>query len=56
VELGIEVFIDDSLHNAEDIASIGIPVYLLDAPWNQGETGQLIKRVYSWKEIINNFL
>ncbi|MBX4181736.1 hypothetical protein KW807_02635 [Candidatus Parcubacteria bacterium] len=53
-ELGIEVFIDDALHNAEDIAAGGIPVYLLDNPWNQGETGPLIKRVHSWKEVLKD--
>ncbi len=52
-EPGIEVFIDEALHNAEDIAAVGIPVYLPDVPWNQGETGPLVKRVYSWKEIVD---
>ncbi|MFH1473227.1 MAG: hypothetical protein ABIF06_02345 [bacterium] len=52
--LKIEVFVDDALHNAEDVASIGIPVFLFDTPWNQGELKPLITRVYSWGEIINN--
>lgn len=50
--LGIEVFIDDALHNAENIALCGIPVFLLDSPWNQGPVEPPIRRVYSWYEIV----
>jgi len=46
-ELGIEIFIDDALHNAEDVSSLGIPVLLLDTPWNQGEVKSPIVRVFS---------
>ncbi len=53
-ELGIEVFIDDALHNAEDISSAGIPVFLLDSPWNQKSINSpLVTRVHSWDDIIN---
>jgi len=51
-ELNIEVYIDDAIHNAEDVASLGIPVLLLDAPWNQGDVALPIRRIYSWSEII----
>ena len=51
-ELGIEIFIDDSLYHANDISSIGTPVLLLNTPWNQGEVKPPITRVYSWKEIV----
>jgi uncharacterized HAD superfamily protein len=52
-ELGIEVFIDDALHNAEDISSAGIPVFLLDAPWNQKPINStLVTRVHSWDDIV----
>ena len=51
-ELGIEVFVDDALHNAEDIAQLGVPVFLLDTPWNQGEVKPPIARVHSWDEIM----
>ncbi len=54
--LGIEFFVDDSLHNVEDVASVGIPALLLDAPWNQGEVKPPIRRVYSWDEIVNILL
>ncbi len=51
-KLGIEIFIDDSLNNANDIAEFGIPVLLFDAPWNQGELKHPTTRVYSWPEIV----
>ena len=51
-ELGIEYFIDDALENARPIAAAGIPVLLLDTPWNQEETASPIRRVHSWPEIV----
>jgi uncharacterized HAD superfamily protein len=51
-ELGLQLFIDDSLHNVEDVAGYGIPALLFDAPWNQGEVTPPIIRVYSWDEIV----
>ncbi len=52
-ELGIEVFIDDGLHNALDVAGSGIPVLLFDKPWNQSdELPELVTRVHSWEEIL----
>lgn len=35
--IGADLFIDDALHFATDVASVGIPVLLFDTPWNQGE-------------------
>lgn len=52
-ELGMAGFIEDALHNAESLAQSNIPVYLLDAPWNQGEVPAGVKRYYSWKEIVD---
>lgn len=52
-ELGVELFIDDGMHNAESIAATGKKVFLLDAPWNQGDLKPNIERVYSWKELVN---
>ena len=52
-ELKIDIFVDDSLHNAEDVAGVGIPVLLPDTPWNQTDKlPPLVTRVYSWEEII----
>lgn len=53
-ELGLELFIDDHPDNAEKISAIGIPVYLFDTPWNQGEVGPLVKRVRTWSEIVED--
>ena len=50
-EIAVESFIEDSLHNAADVASLGIPVLLFDAPWNQEEVAPPIKRIYSWEEV-----
>lgn len=51
-EFGIEIFVEDALKNAEDVASYDIPVLLFDSPWNQGEVKAPITRVHSWDEII----
>ncbi|MEO5646467.1 MAG: hypothetical protein ABIO57_01700 [Candidatus Paceibacterota bacterium] len=52
VELGVKVFIDDALHNAEDVAAAGIPVLLFDTPWNRTDVSPLITRVSSWREVL----
>lgn len=53
LEYGIEIFIDDNLEYALNVASVGIPVLLFDSPWNQAtELPQGIERVFSWTEII----
>ena len=52
-ELGVELFIDDALHNALDVGKPERPVYLFDAPWNQKEDlPEHITRVKSWEEIM----
>lgn len=51
-ELGVSIFIEDSKKNAQDISSHGIPVILLDCPWNQGELPNNVTRVFSWQEAI----
>jgi uncharacterized HAD superfamily protein len=53
-ELNAAALIDDGLHNAEKAVEYGIPVYLMDKPWNQGETVSGITRVYSWQEILRH--
>lgn len=52
-DLGIKIFIEDSLKNSLDIASYGISVILLDKPWNQEENlPENIHRVKNWSEIL----
>ncbi|MDO4713306.1 MAG: hypothetical protein Q4B28_01240 [bacterium] len=51
---GVEVMVDDNLHYARDLAKAGIPVYLIDRPWNQQyrpESDLGIKKVVSRAEI-----
>ncbi|MEX0932305.1 MAG: hypothetical protein WDZ61_00215 [Parcubacteria group bacterium] len=52
-EHGVEVFIDDHLEYAEDVASNGTRVLLFDQPWNKREQlAENIQRVHSWDEIV----
>lgn len=51
-EKGIDLLVEDALHHAEDVAHAGIPVVLLDQPWNQnGSLPQNIVRAYSWHDV-----
>ena len=53
--LGVELMIEDSLEYATDCANAGIAVLMLDCPWNQTNDLPInIKRVFSWKEILEN--
>lgn len=58
-EWKIQTFIEDYLVNAKAIASLGIPVILLNTSYNQGETPKEIKRCADWLAIveeINNLM
>jgi uncharacterized HAD superfamily protein len=57
----IDVMVEDSESNAYKMAEVGIPVILIDRPWNRYlDDHALIKRVYNWKQIVqeveNRFL
>jgi len=49
---GIEAFIEDYQVNAKLIAESGIPVFLLNASYNQEALPTGITRCHSWNEII----
>lgn len=51
-ELGIEVIVEDSLEYAQECSQSGIRVLLLDCPWNKSKEIDRVKRVFSWREII----
>lgn len=52
-ELGIEIFVDDSLVHATEVSEDGIPVLLFDNPWNQTNVlPSNIERVFLWDEIV----
>lgn len=53
--MAVDVFIEDSLKNAHQLSTCGIPVLLFDAPYNQGELPPLVRRCYSWGEIFQLF-
>ena len=50
-DISARLLIDDALHNAVSVAAEGIPVLLLDAPWNQGKLPPLVTRVSGWDEV-----
>jgi uncharacterized HAD superfamily protein len=50
-KLGIDFFIEDHGTFAREIADAGIPVFLLDRPYNRNLTHPLIQRVTDWREI-----
>ena len=49
---GIEAFIEDYQVNAKLIAQGGVPVFLLNASYNQEELATGITRCHSWDEIL----
>lgn len=51
LDLCVDIFIEDNKKNAEQIASCGIPVLLMDATYNRGKLPDTITRVHSWSEI-----
>lgn len=51
LDLCVDIFIEDNKKNAEQIASCGIPVLLMDAAYNRGRLPDTITRVHSWTEI-----
>lgn len=48
----VDLFIEDNKKNAVQISSCGIPVYLFNATYNQGELSHNIHRVFSWTDIL----
>ena len=51
LSLNLDIFIEDAIKQALKISEAGIPVLLIDTPWNQGELPVNVTRVYSWEEI-----
>jgi uncharacterized protein len=49
---GIEAFIEDYQVNAKLIAEGGVPVFLLNASYNQEQLSTGITRCHSWNEIL----
>lgn len=54
-ELGVDVFVDDHIDYARDVAQTGKKVLLYNAPWNQSdELHPNITRVESWDHILSH--
>jgi uncharacterized HAD superfamily protein len=52
-EIHADVFVDDSLENVAQCSELGIPIFMLDYPWNQGSLPKNVHRVFSWTEIVD---
>lgn len=52
-ECGISILVEDILEYAKDCSQAGVKVFLLDKPWNQGQTNGRIRRVKGWHEILD---
>jgi uncharacterized HAD superfamily protein len=55
-ELGINVFVEDAPHFADEITAAGITLFLFDTPWNRAETPPGSIRVYSWEDVTARLL
>lgn len=53
IEKHLDYFVEDVMKYAEDCASVGVTVFLLDKPWNRIETGNNVIRVKDWLEILS---
>lgn len=53
IESPFDLFIEDNLEQARGLAGRGVPVLLLDYPWNRArEEGPGIRRVSGWQEAL----
>ena len=50
-DLGVDVFIEDNIDYAKEVADNGIRVLLFDRPWNQTSLPANITRVQNWTEV-----
>ena len=52
---GCQIAIEDSLENAQALATrLGLPVYLVDQPWNQSPGIPGITRVTGWEDTLGH--
>lgn len=47
----LNVLIEDTLRISEEVSAVGVPVLLMDAPYNQGLLPRLVCRAHSWQDI-----
>lgn len=54
IQLSLDLFVEDSPIQATEIASRGIPVLMLNRPWNVNhKVPELVTKVNSWREIVH---
>ena len=51
LEKDLKVLGEDTLEIGIKVSAAGIPVLLMDAPYNHGELPELVYRKHSWEEI-----
>lgn len=56
LENGLRVLVEDTLEISLEVSAAGVPVLLMDAPYNQGKLPGLIYRKRSWAEIYSALL
>ncbi len=50
-DLSVKLIIEDSVSFAKQCSDAGVPVILLDRPWNKEVSGPKISRAYEWGEV-----
>lgn len=50
----IDIFVDDFMTNALEIVALGVPVLLMDSPYNQGKLPQGVIRCYCWDDVLSH--
>lgn len=51
LDKNLKVLVEDTLEIGIKVSAAGIPVLLMDAPYNRGDLPELIYRKHSWEEI-----
>ena len=51
IENKLDIFVDDSFKNCQDVVDAGIKTYIMDTRYNKGLVDERIKRVYSWPHL-----
>ncbi len=53
LEQKLDILIDDSFQNCQEVTKVGMKTYMMETRTNKGLEAQNIKRVYSWPDIYN---
>ena len=50
-ELDIDLFIDDTITAAKEVLNTGIPVLMIERPWNKDFDNSRVEVVSNWKKV-----